>query len=132
MGAIKLASIPPAVCKLLEPLESKIVDSVCSSAECKQMLSMVWGFLEKTECKSSQEALPPMVCEVVENQALEKKVVGAVCSKQSEVPAAECEQMLTKIWDMVAKKECSAIKLASIPPAVCKLLEPLESKIVDS
>jgi len=55
------------------------------------------------------EVLPDILCKLVTNEALEKKAVNAICTAQKKVPAAECEAVLTKVWDEISKKECSSI-----------------------
>lgn len=78
-------------------------------------------------------ALPPMICKLVENQMLEKTAIDELCSKQHKVSATECEAALTKLWDVVAQKECPKDELTAIPALVCKLvkLPELEKKAVD-
>merc|ERR1712007_266509 len=75
------------------------------------------------------------VCKLVENEIVEKKVVDEVCSKQSKVSAAECETLLSKVWEAIEKKECNSNEAGSpIKPMVCKLVESkaIEQKAVDA
>merc|ERR1711974_95256 len=102
--------------------------------ECEAALTKIWGFLAQKECSSSTvTSLPPALCKLVGNKALETKAIDAVCTKQSKVPAAECEAVLTKVWDTVAKAECASNTVAALPPMVCQLVEnaSLEKKAVD-
>jgi len=131
------------MCKLVDNkvLETKAIDTVCTkqsevpAAECEAMLTKVWDTVAKAECASSTvAALPPMVCQLVENASLEKKAVDFVCSQQKEVPATECEAALTKIWGFLAQKECSSSTVASLPPTMCKLVDNkvLETRAIDA
>merc|ERR1712167_255273 len=44
--------------------------------------------------------------------------------KQSKVPADECEAGLSKIWEMVAAKECPNAKaVAALPEVACDILK---------
>merc|ERR1719183_985282 len=89
----------------------------------------MWDAVAKKECPAvvvRNAALPAVVCNIVENQQFEQKALGYICGKQSEVPAAECETMLEKVWGMLVKKECPSKSLAEVadfPPIGCKLLK---------
>merc|ERR1719487_2784575 len=131
------------MCKLVEneEVEKKMVDAVCSkqkmvpAAECETVMTKVWNFLAKKECPNEMLAsIPPMVCKLVENEDIEKKVVDAACSKQKKVPAAECETVISKVWEFLAKRECTNETLTAIPPMMCKLVEneEIEKKVVDA
>merc|ERR1711976_998377 len=138
----KLEALPPQVCSLVgnAGIEKQAVDFVCSkqsevpAAECEMALTKVWDFVAKMECSSGKlGALPPQVCSIVGNAAIEKKALDFVCSKQTEVPAAECEMGLTKVWNFVAKMECSSGKLEALPPQVCSIVgnAAIEKKALD-
>merc|ERR1719171_3253540 len=75
-----------------------------------------------------------MLCAIVNNPDVEKRLVHAVCAKQDKVPEAECEGGLDKVWETIAKKECSKSEIPSIPAMVCKLAEnqELEKKAIDA
>jgi hypothetical protein len=51
-------------------------------------------------------ALPDVACDFLKDQDKEKVAVEAICEKQTKVPKDECEAGLSKIWEMVAEKEC--------------------------
>jgi len=109
------AAVPPTICKLVENqmLEKKVIDEICSkehkmpTSECEAALTKLWDVITHKECpKVVLTAIPPMVCKLVKLPELEKKAVDAICSKQHILPAAECEEGLTKAWDALVKKEC--------------------------
>merc|ERR1711971_859599 len=99
-----------------EALEKKLLDMICSkqkevpAAECEMVTEKIWEEAAKKECPSEDglAALPPAFCNVMKNEALEKKLLDMICSKQKEVPAAECEMVTEKIWEEAAKKECTS------------------------
>merc|ERR1711988_1219972 len=114
----KMEALPPMVCNLVtnKDLEKKAVDGICSkqtmvpAAECEAGLAKLWDLLAQKECSKieiASSAIPPVVCKLAENQDLEKKAIGALCTRQQKVPASECEAVLTKFWDMLAQKECA-------------------------
>merc|ERR1711879_155960 len=101
------------------------------AAICEMGLTKIWDAVAKRGCSNSiVEALPPMVCQLVENKALESKAVDAVCSKQSKVATATCEAVLVKIWDALAEKACPSDSMMALPPLMCNLIEndALETK----
>eukprot|EP00928_Gymnodinium_smaydae_P086400 TRINITY_DN7048_c0_g2_i1.p1 TRINITY_DN7048_c0_g2~~TRINITY_DN7048_c0_g2_i1.p1 ORF type:complete len:461 (+),score=85.16 TRINITY_DN7048_c0_g2_i1:931-2313(+) len=94
--------------------EKNVVDMVCSKqtrvpvAECEEALTKVWDVFAAKECASTAvESLPPAACGFMKNTEVETKVVDVLCSKQSRVPAAECQAALTKLWDLTVAKECT-------------------------
>jgi len=136
-------AIPPRVCKFVqnEEIEKVAVSVICSkqhkvpAEECEMVLTKAWDALSKKECANmvTAEVVPPMICKLVENQMLEKKVLDEICSKEHKMPTTECEAALTKLWDVISQKECPKVELTAIPPMVCKLakLPELEKTAVD-
>jgi len=129
---LKTTSLPDMVCKLAknEEVEKMTISTVCTKQSklpqdaCEKGLTLIWNALAKRECPDgSVTALPPVVCKVVENSALEEQVVHSVCTKQTKIPASVCEQGLSKFWELLAAKECSkkTLKTTSLPDMVCKL-----------
>jgi len=109
------AAVPPMICKLVENqiFEKKFIDEICSkehkmpTTECEAALTKLWDVITHKECpKDVLTAIPLMVCKLVKLPELEKKAVDAICSKQHTVPAAECEEGLTKAWDALVKTKC--------------------------
>merc|ERR1719428_755922 len=45
-----------------------------------------------------------------------------ICEKQSTVPKEECEAGLSKIWEMVAEKECPST-VSALPEVACDILK---------
>jgi len=107
------AAVPPMICRLVENqiLEKKVIDEICSkehkmpTTECEAALPKLWDVITHMECPKDGKK-PNLVCELVKLPELEKKAVDAICSKQHIVPAAECEEGLTKVWDALVKREC--------------------------
>lgn len=77
------------------------------------------------------DAVPPIICKLVENQVLEQKAVDEICSKEHKIPTTECEAALTKLWDVITQKECPKVELISIPPGVCSIVKnPIVEKVL--
>merc|ERR1719379_1488221 len=74
--------------------------------ECEAGLSKIWEMVAEKECSKAFAALPEVACEILKDQDKEKVAVEMICEKQSKVPKDECEAGLSKIWEMVAEKEC--------------------------
>merc|ERR1711869_111442 len=51
------------------------------------------------------------------------EAVALICSKQTKVPADECEAGLSKIWEMVRDEECAAKAVAALPEVACDILK---------
>merc|ERR1719163_315044 len=86
------------------------------------------------ECSDKDlTALSPMFCKLAKNSAVEKEAVDEICSNQQKVPAADCEVGLSKLWQMLANKECPNKDLTALPPMFCKLIESeaIEKNAVD-
>merc|ERR1719453_126880 len=129
-----LTALPAPICDIMknEEVEQKVVGFLCSKvklSECSEIAPKIWEFVAQKEC-SSMEALPPQFCQVMKNQALEKKLIGMICSKQTEVPAAECEMATSKVWAIAEKKECPS--LTALPAPICDIMknEEVEQKVV--
>lgn len=88
------AVLPDAVCQLVK---NEVIDKMVSKVPLEACEAALTPFLEalvEKECPIASHKLgplPAMVCELLENNAVEKKATAAVCSKQSKAPAAECQ-----------------------------------------
>merc|ERR1712159_887841 len=67
--------------------------------------------------------LPEVACDILKDQGKEKEAVAMICSKQSKVPADECEAGLSKIWETVRDQECAAKAVAALPEVACDILK---------
>ena len=75
--------------------------------ECEAGLSKIWELVRDKECAAKAvAALPEVACDILKDQDKEKAAVEMLCEKQSKVPKDECEAGLSKIWEMIAEKEC--------------------------
>merc|ERR1712100_228922 len=70
-----------------------------------------------------------VACDILKDQDQEKATVAMICSKQTKVPKDECEAGLSKIWEMVAEKECPAT-LAALPEVACEILKDQDKEKV--
>ena len=57
-----------------------------------------------------------------------RHALGAICAKQSKVPAWACEAGLGKVWDDVALKDCAVSFESAQRVAVCPVLEDSATK----
>merc|ERR1719426_507496 len=96
--------------------------------ECEAGLSKVWETVAEKECPKKTlsalpvGALPEVACDILKDGDKEKAAVEMICTKQSKVPAEECEAGLSKIWETVAEKECpKAFK--ALPEVACDILK---------
>merc|ERR1719389_1442924 len=72
--------------------------------------------------KEKFSALPEVACDILKDQDKEKAAVEMLCEKQSKVPKDECEAGLSKVWEMVAEKECAKAFYA-LPDVACDILK---------
>merc|ERR1719331_2161660 len=90
--------------------------------ECEAGLSKIWEMVAEKECPKAVAALPDFACDILKDQDKEKAAVEMICQKQSKVPQDECEAGLSKVWEMVAEKECPKA-LAALPDFACDILK---------
>merc|ERR1711937_653737 len=111
----KAKALPEVACDILkdQDKEKEAVAMICSKQtkvpadECEAGLSKIWETVRDQECAAKAvAALPEVACDILKDQDKEKAAVALICEKQSKVPADECEAGLSKIWEMVAEKEC--------------------------
>jgi len=127
------SALPDAVCEILEdPRSIAAVALICQEQskvpkeECNLALSKIWGAVLEKGCPKAQasiDALPDAACDILKDQDKEKEAVALICSKQTKVPADECEAGLSKVWEMVAEKECPKTLAAFLPEAGCDILK---------
>merc|ERR1719281_1978299 len=86
--------------------------------------------IAEQECpKEKFSALPEVACDILKDQDKEKAAVEMLCEKQSKVPKDECVAGLSKIWEMVAEKECpKAFK--ALPEVACDILKDSDKEKV--
>merc|ERR1711907_768843 len=115
MGCSKaFAALPEVACDILkdQDKEKTAVELICEKEskvpkdECEAGLSKIWDMVVEKECPTAFSALPDVACDILKDQDKEKAAVKMICEKQSKVPKDECEAGLSKIWEMVAEKEC--------------------------
>merc|ERR550514_1973687 len=97
--------------------------------ECEAGLSKIWEMVAEKECTKAISALPDVACDILKDQDKEKAAVKAICEKQSKVPKDECEAGLSKIWEMVAEKECPKA-VSALPEVVCDILKDQDKEKV--
>merc|ERR1712196_561248 len=85
-------------------------------------LSKIWEMVAEKEGPKEVAALPEVACDILKDQDKEKTAVEMICEKQSKVPKDECEAGLSKIWEMVAEKECPNA-FAALPEVACEILK---------
>merc|ERR1712100_943697 len=108
--------------------EKVAVEMICEKQskvpkdECEAGLSKIWETVAEKECPKAFSALPEVACDILKDQDKEKAAVEMICEKQSKVPADECEAGLSKIWEMVAEKECPK-KFSALPEVACEILK---------
>merc|ERR1711937_603050 len=126
----KFSALPEVACDILkdQDKEKVAVEMVCEKQskvpadECEAGLSKVWEMVAEKECAKEFEALPEVACDILKDSGKEKTAVEMVCEKQSKVPKDECEAGLSKIWEMVAEKECPK-EFEALPEAACDILK---------
>merc|ERR1719217_1588270 len=92
-------------------------------------MSKIWEMVAEEECPNAK-ALPEVACDILKDQDKEKEAVALICSKQTKVPADECEAGLSKIWELVRDKECAAKAVAALPDAACDILKDQDKEKV--
>jgi len=97
--------------------------------ECEAGLSKIWEMAAEKGCPSAVSALPEVACDFLKDQTKEKVAVEMICEKQSKVPKDECEAGLSKIWEMVAEKECPST-LSALPEVACEILKDQDKEKV--
>merc|ERR1712078_982496 len=97
--------------------------------ECEAGLSKIWEMVAEKECPKAVGALPDVACDFLKDQDKEKAAVEAICEKQSKVPKDECEAGLSKIWEMVAEKECPKA-FTALPDVACDILKDQDKEKV--
>merc|ERR1719454_2407322 len=97
--------------------------------ECEAGLSKIWEMVAEKECPSAVSALPEVACDILKDQDKEKVAVEMICEKQSKVPKDECEAGLSKIWEMVAEKECPKT-VSALPEVACEILKDQDKEKV--
>jgi len=127
------SALPDAVCEILEdPRSIAAVALICQEQskvpkeECNLALSKIWGAVLEKGCPKAQasiDALPDAACDILKDQDKEKEAVALICSKQTKVPADECEAGLSKIWETVRDQECAAKAVAALPEVACDILK---------
>jgi hypothetical protein len=65
-------------------------------------------FISARKKSPAKVPVKELVCDFVKNPAMEKDVLGEVCSRQHFVPAEKCEDGLSKICDLIESTECSS------------------------
>merc|ERR1719353_1071222 len=96
--------------------------------ECEAGLSKIWEMVAEKECPALS-ALPEVACDILKDQDKEKAAVEMICEKESKVPKDECEAGLSKIWEMVAEKECPK-SVAALPEVACEILKDQDKEKV--
>merc|ERR1719453_3010348 len=83
--------------------------------------------LEK-ECPSELEAFPAFPAPLCDKlKAKEDAVVTGVCTKQTKVPAEQCEAMVKQGFEKILEKECPS-ELESFPTFPGPLCDKLKAK----
>merc|ERR550537_1476121 len=96
--------------------------------ECEAGLSKIWEMVAEKECPAVS-ALSEVACDILKDHDKEKVAVEMICEKQSKVPKDECEAGLSKIWEMVAEKECPST-LSALPEVACEILKDQDKEKV--
>merc|ERR1719171_200091 len=113
-----VAALPEVACDILkdQDKEQAAVEMICEKQskvpkdECEAGLSKVWEMVAEKECAKAFYALPEVACDILKDQDKEKAAVEMICEKQSKVPEDECEAGVSKLWELVAEKECAKEK----------------------
>merc|ERR1719387_1053261 len=114
-AAKAVAALPEVACDILkdQDKEKEAVALICEKQskvpadECEAGLSKIWELVRDKECAAKAvAALPEVACDILKDQDKEKAAVALICSKQTKVPADECEAGLSKIWETVRDQEC--------------------------
>jgi hypothetical protein len=113
-AAEAFVALPDAGCQILKDkdTEKQAVEAICErqkkvpKIECVVGLHKIWDQITEKECPKAVSALPDVACDILKDQDKEKVAVEMICEKQTKVPKDECEAGLSKIWEMVAEKEC--------------------------
>merc|ERR1711998_340914 len=83
--------------------------------------------LEK-ECPSQPEAFPAFPAPLCDKlKAKEDAVVASVCSKQTKVPADQCQAMVKQGFEKILEKECPS-QLEAFPAFPAPLCDKLKAK----
>merc|ERR1719247_2332897 len=110
----KFSALPEAACDILKDSDKEkvAVEMICEKQskvpadECEAGLSKIWEMVAEKECPKEFEALPEVACDILKDSDKEKAAVEMVCEKQLKVPKDECAAGLSKIWELIAEKEC--------------------------
>merc|ERR1719389_1202394 len=123
-------ALPDAACDILkdQDKEKAAVEMICEKQskvpadECEAALSKIWELVAEKECPKAFAALPEVACDILKDQDKEKVAVEMICEKQTTVPKDECEAGLSKIWELVAEKECPSA-YSALPDVACDILK---------
>merc|ERR1719182_266011 len=126
-----LSALPEVACDILkdQDKEKAAVEMLCEKQskvpkdECEAGLSKIWEAVAEKECPNALSALPEVACDILKDQTKEKVAVEMICEKVSDkVPKDECEAGLSKIWEMIAEKECPNT-VSGLPEVACAILK---------
>merc|ERR1712072_984658 len=98
--------------------------------ECEAGLSKIWEMVAEKEYSKAFSALPEVACDILKDQDKEKAAVEMICEKQSKVPKDECEAGVSKLWELVAAKECPKEKFSALPEVACDILKDSDKEKV--
>merc|ERR1719265_2307144 len=106
----QLEAFPAPLCDKLKAKEDAVVTGVCSKQtkvpadQCQTIVKQGLEKILEKECPSQLEALPVPLCDKL--KAEEDAVVTGVCSKQTKVPADQCQAMVKQGFEKILDKEC--------------------------
>merc|ERR1712185_897202 len=103
--------------------------------QCQAMVKQGFEKILEKECPSQLEAFPAFPAPLCDKlKAKEDVVVAGVCSKQTKVPADQCQAMVKRGFEKILEKECPSQLEASpaFPAPLCDKLEAKEDEVVAS
>merc|ERR1711937_757309 len=126
-----MGALPEVACDILKDSDKEkvAVEMICvkqskvPADECEAGLSKIWEVVSEKECAKEFKALPEVACDILKDSDQEKAAVEMACEKQSKVPADECAAGLSKIWELIAEKECPKEKFSALPGVACDILK---------
>merc|ERR1711937_346327 len=116
--------------------EDAVVAGVCSKQtkvpadQCQAMVKQGFEKILEKECRSQLEAFPAFPAPLCDKlKAKEDAVVAGVCSKQTKVPADQCQAMVKQGFEKILEKECPSQLEAFLAP-LCDKLKAMEDAVV--
>merc|ERR1719446_1479612 len=124
-------AFPAPLCDKLKAKADAVVIGVCSKQtkvpadQCQAMVKQGFEKILQKECPGQLEALPGYLCDRL--KAKEDAVVAGICTRQTKVPADQCQALVQQGFEKILEKECPS-QLEAFPAFPAPLCDKLKAK----